>query len=58
MVRNHAREKGKRLEWQSITKRLNDNTIFDTYYIPNKIVLFNRIQGVSWFSKMECKSEY
>jgi len=39
-------------------KKLNDNTIYDGYYIPNKIVLFNRIQGASWFSKMDCKSEY
>ena len=37
-------------------KKLNDNTIFNGYYIPNKIVLFNRIQGVSCFSKMDCKS--
>jgi len=39
-------------------KKLNDNTIFDGYYIPNKIVLFNRIQGASWFSKTDCKSGY
>ena len=39
-------------------KKLNDNTIFDGYYIPNKIVIFNRIQGASWFSKMDCKSGY
>jgi len=39
-------------------KNLNDNIVFDGYYIPNKIVLFNRIQGASWFSKMNCKSGY
>ena len=39
-------------------KKLNDNTVFDGYYIPNKTILFNRIQGASWFSKMDCKSEY
>ena len=26
--------------------------------LPNKIVLFNRIQWASWFSKMDCKSGY
>ena len=25
---------------------------------PNETVLFNRIQGASWFSKMDCKSGY
>ena len=39
-------------------KKFNDNTVFNGYYIPNKIVIFNGIQGVSWFSKMNCKSEY
>lgn len=39
-------------------KRLNDNTVFDGYYIPNKIVFFNIIQWASWFSKMDCKSGY
>ena len=36
----------------------NNNTVFDGYYIPNKTVLFNRIQGASQFSKMDCKSDY
>ena len=39
-------------------KKLTDNTAFDGYYISNKMVLFNRIQGASWFSKMYCKSGY
>ena len=39
-------------------KKLNDNNVFDGYYIPNKTVIFNRIQGASWFSKMDCKSGY
>jgi len=26
-------------------KKLNNNTVFYGYYIPNKTVLFNRIQG-------------
>jgi len=39
-------------------KKLNDNTVFDGYCIPNKTILVNRIQGVSWLSKMNCKSSY
>ena len=39
-------------------KKLNDNTFFDGCYIPNKTVPFNRIQGASWLSKMDCKSDY
>ena len=37
-------------------KKFNDNTIFDGYYIPNEIVLFNRIQEISWFSKTDCRN--
>jgi len=39
-------------------KKFNDNTVFNGYYIPNKTALFNRIQGGSWFPKMDCKSGY
>jgi len=39
-------------------KKLNDNTVFDGYNIPKKAILFNRIQGASWFTKMDCKSGY
>jgi len=39
-------------------KKLNDDAAFDGYCTPNNIVLFNRIQGASWFSKMDCKSGY
>jgi len=39
-------------------KKLNDITVFDGYYILNKIVLFNKMQRDSWFSKMDCKSRY
>jgi len=46
MVRNHAEEKRGKARMVNYLK-LNDNTIFDGYYIPNKTVLFNRIQGAS-----------
>ena len=39
-------------------EKLNNNTIFDGYCIPNETVLFNRIQGAYWFSKMDCKNGY
>jgi len=55
MVRNHAEEKSEKARMVINYKKLNDNTIFDGYYIPNKIALFNIIQGASWFSKMIAK---
>jgi len=58
MIRNHAEEKRGKATMGINYKKLNDNTVFDGYYIPNKIVFFNRIQGASWFSKMDCKSGY
>ena len=39
-------KKEEKLEWFNY-KKLNDNTIFDGYYIPNKTSVFNRIQGAS-----------
>ena len=46
-VRNHAKEKRGKARMVINYKKLNDNTAFNGYYIPNKIVLFNRIQGAS-----------
>ena len=47
IVRNHAEEKSGKARMVINYEKLNDNTVFDGYYIPNKIVLFNRIQGAS-----------
>jgi len=58
MVRNHAEEKRGKARMVINYKKLNDNTIFNGCYIPNKTIFFNRIQGLSWFSKMDCKSGY
>ena len=55
IVGNHAEEKRGTTRMVINYKKLNDNTIFDDYNIPNKTVLFNRIQVASWFSKMDCK---
>ena len=58
MVRNHVEEKRGKTRMVINYKKLNDNTVFDGYYIPNKTVLFNKIQVASWFSEMDCKSSY
>ena len=58
MVRNCAEEKREKVRMVINYKKLNDNTVFDGYYISNKTVLFNRIQGASWFSKMDYQNEY
>ena len=39
-------------------KRLNDNTIDDSYNIPDKIVLINRIQNCKIFSTFDLKSGF
>ena len=43
MVRNHTEEKREKVRIVINYKKFNYNTIFDGYYIPNKVVLFNRI---------------
>ena len=58
LVRNHSEEKKGKVKMVINYKKLNDNTVFDGYYIRNKTILFNGIQGASWFSKMDCKSGY
>jgi len=58
MVRNHAEEKREKVRMIINYKKLNDNTVFDRYYILNKTIFFNRIQGASWFSKMNYKGGY
>ena len=58
MVRNHVEEKREKARMVINYKKLNDNTIFDGYYISNKTVLFDKIQGASQFSKIDCKSGY
>ena len=58
MVINPIEEKGGKARMVINYKKLNDNTVFDGYCIPNKTVFFNRIKRVSWFSKMDCKSGY
>jgi len=47
MVRNHAEEKRGKARIVINYKNLNNNTVIDGCYIPNKTVLFNRIQEAS-----------
>ena len=56
MVRSQAKEKRGKPRMVINYKKLNDNTVFDGYYIPNKTVLL--VEGASWFLKMDCKSVY
>jgi len=58
MVRNCAGEKREKVRMIINYKKVNDNTVFDGYYISNETVIFNIIQGASWFSKMDYKSGY
>ena len=44
MIRNHTEEKRGKARMVVNYKKTNDNTVFDGYYISNKIVFFNRIQ--------------
>ena len=39
-------------------KRLNDNTLDNSYKIPNKDELVNCIQNAKYFSKFDCKSRF
>jgi len=57
VVRNHAKEKREKPRMVINYKKLNDNAIFDGCYIPNKTVLFNRMQAASWFSKWIAKAD-
>ena len=58
MIRNHAEEKREKARMIINYEKFNDNTVFDGYYIPNKTILLNRIQGTSWLSKIDCKSSF
>ena len=36
-------------------KKVNKNTKFDGYYIPNKEILINLAKGKNYYSKFDCK---
>ena len=39
-------------------KKLNDNTIFDGYFLPNKETLIDKTRNCKWHSKFDCKSGF
>ena len=43
MIRNHAEEKRGKARMVINYKKLNDNTVFDGYYIPNKTIFANAL---------------
>ncbi|KAA3485339.1 RNA-directed DNA polymerase-like protein [Gossypium australe] len=58
MVRNHAEIKRGKARMAINYKRLNQNTIFDGYFIPRKEVLINQAKQAKYFSKFDCKSGF
>ena len=39
-------------------KQLNDNTVFDGYFLPNKETLIHKTRDCHWHSKFDCKSGF
>ena len=39
-------------------KQLNDNTIFDGYFLSNKETLIHKTRNCKWHSKFDCKSGF
>ena len=39
-------------------KELNKHSIFDGYFLPNKITLINLAKGKKYFFKFDCKSRF
>jgi hypothetical protein len=58
IVRNHAELVRGESRIVFNYKRLNDNTIDDSYKIPDKDMLINKIQGANIFSKFDLKSGF
>ena len=58
MVNKHSEQKGGKPRMVINYKRLNELTIFDGYFLPNKEVLINKTLNKKWFSKFDCKSGF
>ena len=58
IVRNHAEIARGESRMVFNYKRLNDNTVDDSYKIPDKDMLLNKIQGANIFSKFDLKSGF
>ena len=59
MVRKHSEIKKKKSKnSDKLQKKVNKNTKFDGYYIPNKEILLNLAKGKNYYSKFNCKSGF
>ena len=57
MVRKHSKiKKGKTR--MVINYKVNKNTKFDGYCIPNKEILINLAKGKYYYNKFDCKSGF
>ena len=58
MVRKHGEIKRGKVKMVINYKKVNKNTKFDGYYIPNKEILINLARGKNYYSKFDCKSGF
>ena len=58
MVNNHSEQKRGKPRMVINYKRLNELTVFDGYFLPNKELLVNKTLTKKWFSKFDCKSGF
>ena len=58
IVRKHSEVKRGKARIVYNYRRLNDNTYEDSYKLPNKDELINKIQESKYFSKFDCKSGF
>ena len=58
MVRNRNEINKNKARMVVNYKQLNDNTIFDSYFLPNKETLIHKTINCNWHSKFDCKSGF
>lgn len=58
LVRNHSEIKRGKARMVINYKSLNDNTIDDGYYLPNKETIIASLRGKTYFSGLDCKSGF
>jgi len=58
MVTNHSEQKGGKPRMVINYKRLDEVTVFDVHFVPNKEVVINETVSKKWFSKFDCKSRF
>ena len=58
MVRNRNKINREKARIVVNYKQLNDNAIFDGYFLPNKEILIHKTRGKKLHSKFNCKSGF